>query len=387
MTSKATPTTQTTNSATQVAPWLQSAEQGILGNAMGIQNPGAYTGQGVAPMTANQLQALTTASGNVGTAQQILQPAEGTATTLQGWLPSQLTASGINADTLGLLNPYTNTAVNQTNQLINQEGQLQNNQSDAKAAMDGAFGSDRNAVQTALNNQVTQQTLANTDASMLNNQFNTAQNTATGIANSNQAASIAGAGLNLNAAGVNGSLASILSGLNSNDINGLLGTGSVAQTTGQNQDTFNLQQFLAPYQQQLQDLQLQGGIAGGFAPGNTSTNSTTTGQVFSSPLAGIAGLGLGLAGLGTGGGATLGGTAISSIASALPLMLSDRRMKTDVKSVGRLNNGFTIYSFRYKHDPSRTQIGLMAQDVEKTRPDAVVGILGTKFVDYAKAAA
>lgn len=60
---------------------------------------------------------------------------------------------------------------------------------------------------------------------------------------------------------------------------------------------------------------------------------------------------------------------------------SDRRMKDDIAEVGKLYDGTPVYSFRYKGDP-RTQIGLMAQDVEKYAPEAVIEINGFKAVDY-----
>jgi len=63
---------------------------------------------------------------------------------------------------------------------------------------------------------------------------------------------------------------------------------------------------------------------------------------------------------------------------------SDRRLKTDIAKIGETFDGQPIYSFKYKGDP-RTQIGLMAQDVEKTHPDAVGLAAGFKTVDYGKA--
>lgn len=60
---------------------------------------------------------------------------------------------------------------------------------------------------------------------------------------------------------------------------------------------------------------------------------------------------------------------------------SDCRMKDDIAEVGKLHDGTPVYSFRYKGDP-RIQIGLMAQDVEKYAPEAVVEINGFKAVDY-----
>src|SRR5262249_3357288 len=54
---------------------------------------------------------------------------------------------------------------------------------------------------------------------------------------------------------------------------------------------------------------------------------------------------------------------------------SDRRLKKDVHRIGMLFDDTPVYSYRYKDDPTRTpQIGVLAQDVEKRRPDAVVEI-------------
>lgn len=63
-------------------------------------------------------------------------------------------------------------------------------------------------------------------------------------------------------------------------------------------------------------------------------------------------------------------------------LLSDRRAKTDIKRVGMLDNGLTVYSYRYKGD-NVTQIGLMADEVEKAIPHAVTeGSDGLKRVRY-----
>ena len=65
--------------------------------------------------------------------------------------------------------------------------------------------------------------------------------------------------------------------------------------------------------------------------------------------------------------------------------LSDERAKTDVRKVGETTDGQNIYQYRYKSG-GPYQIGLMAQEVQKRNPDAVIrrpdGLLS---VDYAKA--
>lgn len=71
-----------------------------------------------------------------------------------------------------------------------------------------------------------------------------------------------------------------------------------------------------------------------------------------------------------------------SLAAALPW--SDERVKEDVKRIGETYDGQPMYSFRYKGDPI-THVGLMAQEVEKQTPDAVVEMDGIKRVDYAAA--
>jgi hypothetical protein len=60
---------------------------------------------------------------------------------------------------------------------------------------------------------------------------------------------------------------------------------------------------------------------------------------------------------------------------------SDMRLKEDIEQVGTLFDGTPVYGYRYKGAPAY-HIGLMAQDVEKTAPGAVVEINGYKAVDY-----
>lgn len=76
----------------------------------------------------------------------------------------------------------------------------------------------------------------------------------------------------------------------------------------------------------------------------------------------------------------------SSALGALPLMFSDKRLKTDIKKVGKADNGLPIFSYRYKGDAT-PRIGFMAQDVAKKNPEAVaVHESGYLMVDNARAA-
>lgn len=60
---------------------------------------------------------------------------------------------------------------------------------------------------------------------------------------------------------------------------------------------------------------------------------------------------------------------------------SDRRVKEDIKQIGTLANGLPLYLFRYIGG-GPIMMGLMAQDVEKVMPDAVIEIGGVKHVNY-----
>jgi hypothetical protein len=63
-------------------------------------------------------------------------------------------------------------------------------------------------------------------------------------------------------------------------------------------------------------------------------------------------------------------------------MLSDERAKDNIEEVGELRDGQKVYSYNYKGD-DLPQIGLLAQEVERTVPGAVAkGPGGMRFVDY-----
>lgn len=131
----------------------------------------------------------------------------------------------------------------------------------------------------------------------------------------------------------------------------------------------------------LQNIQalLQAGIP--IAALGTQSSGTMTGtQTKQSPWYTDA-LGLGFGGLGL-----LGQ---SGAFGKTGWLLSDERAKEDIRPIGMLFDETPVYSFRYKGDPSeRTHVGLMAQDVESDRPDAVVkigGDDGLRLVDYERA--
>lgn len=132
-----------------------------------------------------------------------------------------------------------------------------------------------------------------------------------------------------------------------------------------------------------------GQIQGNYGQsGTTTTQGTMTQQTpyYTNPAASILGGGLGLASLFSGG----SNSAASGIGSAIGGLgslfgKSDIRAKENIRHIGKTNDGQNLWFFTYKDDPTTPHIGLMAQEVEKIHPEAVVEIDGIKHVDYALA--
>lgn len=84
---------------------------------------------------------------------------------------------------------------------------------------------------------------------------------------------------------------------------------------------------------------------------------------------------------------SLGSAALSapmgSAGAGLFSLFSDRRLKADIRPVGKADNGLTIYSYRYKWG-GPTMLGYMAQEVQKVNPEAVGRSHGYLTVDYSK---
>lgn len=261
-------------------------------------------------------------------------------------------------------NPYTAGALESVNRDIT-------NQVDSTFAGAGRGGSPGNAYYTAKG-------LAAGEAPILMNQYNTNAGLLSGAANSQF-----GAG-NTTASGLTGfnqlGNQNILSGINAaTSIPGLT-TAPAATQLGAANTAANL-----PFQNLGWLSSLAYPLAG---MGSQSTmNGTTTQPINPASF----GLGAGLGGLGLLGSffqtpGNGGQSAASGIASMLPMIFSDARIKEDIAPVGILFDNTPVYSYRYKGD-TRPHIGVMAQDVEKVRPDAVVevGPARVKMVDYKKA--
>lgn len=96
-------------------------------------------------------------------------------------------------------------------------------------------------------------------------------------------------------------------------------------------------------------------------------------------LGSIAGAGLGFFGGGGLQGAALG----ANVGGSLGGLFSDRRLKTNIRSLAKGQNGLNIYSYSYVWG-GPVHVGYMADEVEKVAPAAVGRRLGFKTVDYSK---
>lgn len=116
------------------------------------------------------------------------------------------------------------------------------------------------------------------------------------------------------------------------------------------------------YQQPFQNLQSLLTPALGLGALGTQQQGTSTSTPANNPLMNI--LGAGMAGAG--------------------LFFSDERVKTDIAPVGELDDGQTVYSYKYKGSDA-PQLGLIAQEVLEREPDAVHNVGGVLALDYEKA--
>jgi hypothetical protein len=76
-----------------------------------------------------------------------------------------------------------------------------------------------------------------------------------------------------------------------------------------------------------------------------------------------------------------GGNILGGMARVGAFGISDRKLKKNIKKIGKLPSGLNLYSFEYKHSDI-PRIGVMADEVEKVLPEAVNEYNGYKYVNY-----
>lgn len=324
--------------------------------AMG-QQYAPYTGEITAPLTPTQESGIYNVNRAVGTA--IPYFGQATAMTANAAntpiTPQQFSQEAIQQ----YQSPYTQAVADATYRNLREQQRQEQEQLQSGAIRAGAFGGDRAGIAAA--NLARQQDLATAQA--MSNIYNQGYGQAVGLFGQQQGvnygADVANAARQLQGAQ---QLAGLGTGLQSSVLQGAqaqLAAGAQQQAVQQAINSGYYNQYLGaqayPYQQAQFFANLATGVGG-------QMGGTTTGQQAQpSPVGSIFG-------------------ALGAIGS----IMSDKRAKENIKPIGKTNDGQTIYRFNYKGDHT-TQIGLLAQEVEKKHPEAVTTINGLKGVDYKEA--
>lgn len=409
------------NAATNAVTGGLGAAQPYFGTATGQVADAAASGAGL-----NQ-QALGTLNSGLGAAQPFNASAGANFNNAYaGAQPYQMGAtglalagtSGVNPGQLninGFMSPYNDAVVQSTLNLVDQQqGRDLRSQRDQQI-MSGAFGGDgSNIGRSVLQGQ---QGLAR--ASIASSLYNQNYSQALGAAQQQQ-------GIGLGAAQANRAAlqqgASSLAGIGQQGFTQGLGLGQAQQGLGQQiygqglgaaqgQASIGQQGFNQGLGAAQANLGIGQGLYGMGANAGTTLAGLGTGLLGAQLQQGQAQIGAGtiqqqtqqaqdqaiynqflqqqgypfqvaqfLANIAEGTGA-LSGSTTSGYSAAPQPFFSDERLKENVRTIGHTRDGLRIVSFRYKGSP-HTQIGMLAQDVEKKRPEAVGLHAGYKTVDY-----
>ena len=333
-----TVTQKTTNEPpAYLQPYLTEVAQGAQANYKSA-SPTYFPGQTYAGMSTPTSTALT-----------------GTINRASNGNPLLPAAQNVNLNTLQgkYLDPASNPNLRATVDYANQpviDNYMKNiaPSNDARFSLAGRYGSGAHVDAQTQSQEALNRTIAGNAATMYGNAYNTErgyQNAAIG-----QAPALAEA-----------------------DYSDLAKLAAAGQTQeGYSQQAIDAAIAKHNYEQNLQAAKLAqySDIIRGQNGGGTSTSTQTVpmqGNNFLSTL----GQGIGTA---------------SQLASLGMMLFSDRRVKEDIKRVGKTDEGTPIYTYRYKWGGPR-QMGVMAQDVERTNPEAVKRHpFGIKMVDYSKVA-
>lgn len=335
--------TATTTQQVQIPPEVLARYENVNQRAQQVAETPfqRYTGEFVAPLSPTQQYGIQQTVASAQLAQPYYQAATQLGLTgAQGIRPGAL-------DPGAYMNPYTQAVVQATLNPLQQQQRQQLSQQQSEAIRSGAFGGDRGGLQRAalMGQQAmgTAQAIAPLYERGYAQALQTAQQQQGLALSAEQANRAARAATAQQLAGFGtGAQQAAQAGAQ-----GIIGAGTLEQQTRQALNAALLQQFQQERGYPFQVAQFLANIAYG-APYPTTTTTTQPMGLFGA--------------------------------------LSDRRAKKDIKRVGKTDDGMPIYKYKYKGDPSGlTHMGLMAQDVEKEKPEAVGLAGGYKTVDYDRA--
>lgn len=180
-----------------------------------------------------------------------------------------------------------------------------------------------------------------------------------GAAGTNAGLDQADAARKLQAGSQSAGIGSTAQGMTSDQINNLVKTGAIDQSTADSLIKGDYSEFLRMQDAPMQRYQQLMGLLTG-----TPTNKTQTGTETSKTSS------------------SLFGTIVGALATGASAF-SDRRLKRDIERVGELIAGVGIYAYRYLWSQER-HVGVMADEVQHVYPDAIGTAFGFNTVDYSK---
>lgn len=332
-----------TTSSFKLPPEFIKAYNESLGLArQAIQTPyQPYTGQLVAGLTPGQQQGIS----NIQAAQGMALPA-----IQRGMGYTEEAARGITPELYNrFYSPYVRDVADTTFANLMESNAQQRSGLKSGAIQAGAFGGDRGGIAQAEMARQQNLGLGQTMSGIYNQGYGQAMGLAgQQVANLGQMGQqMAGLGTAAQGSALQGAQAQ-------------MAAGAQEQATAQAQLQAAYDQFLRQQSYPFQIAQYFANIAQGLGStaGGTSTTTAPPPNTMSQIMGGIGALG--------------------SIAGAIP---SDERVKENIEAVGKLNDGQTVYRYNFKGDP-KTQIGLLAQEVEQRKPGSVTEAHGLKMVDY-----
>lgn len=344
------PKTSSSTSNTVVVPgWLNTPNQDVVSRATELSKTPykSYTGQRVADFSSDTTNAMALNRQNTGKYNNLMDSAS------NGVLQLLQRASGpSSSDIQSLMNPYTQNVLDTSMRKAAENAGYDQAALKRQAGLSGSFGGSRFGVQ--------QQKQAND----LTNNMNDIQYQGMSDAFKN-ALSQWNIGTDTLNSGINSALTTTAQGqqYDTNDIANLLKTGSLQEDKTQQEldvvySDWDTEQAY-PYEQVSWLSSILNPLTGAYSGSTSVGGQTTSGG--SSKLA----QGIGMA---------------ASVASLFAR--SDERIKENIEEVGKLDNGLSVYKYNFIGEP-RTQIGVMAQEVEKSNPDAVMeSPEGIKMVNY-----
>ena len=232
-----------------------ASEQAIgIGQRIGSQEYGAYTGERVAGLSANEQQGIDMARSTAGASQPYYDQA--------GALVDRGTQQFSDADMSEYMNPYIENALDPAARKIGERGQYEANRLDSQASSMDAFGGSRAALMRSGNQESTLEGISDLYKTGLADAYNSA----VGIWGDERARDMQGAGRFMN-------LGDAVGSANKQDISTLMATGATDRNLRQAMADFDFSQFIEERDWDFRNL---GGLIAALEGTKGSYGTTTT---------------------------------------------------------------------------------------------------------------